>query len=209
VKLLDLFCGAGGAGMGYHQAGYEVRGIDIKPQPRYPFMFWQTDVMTGVKELDLDRYDLIHASPPCLRWSVTGKSWGPENNLRHPDLVGPIRDILQRWGGPYVIENIPAAPLQNPVRLCGTQFGLGVFRHRDFECSFPVAQPAHSKHQGYVGDGRHFTLTGHPGGSVDGWRKGTLADWRKAIDIDWMLGLELAQAIPPAFTKYIAEQRQK
>jgi len=205
MKVLDLFCGVGGASAGYEQAGHDVVGVDIRHQPHYPYAFHWDDAL----EFPLDGFDLVHASPPCQRFSTGAASWG--TSLKHPDLIGPIRERLIQWGGPYVIENIPLAPLRDPVMLCGDQFGLGVFRHRNFETSFPATAPKHQRHTGRIGDGRFFTVAGHCGGSSsrDGWTGGSLSEWQKAMGgINWANSRELAQAIPPAYTKFIAEQIQ-
>ena len=159
-RLLDLFCGAGGAGMGYHRAGFDVVGVDIKPQPNYPFGFhlgYAQDVLNhliagGIAEFrggrdgrwfNLEAFDAIHASPPCQRYSTATKRNGTQDD--HPDLIGPTRELLKQAGLPYVIENVVAAPLEGFV-LCGTSFGLEtdgyrLRRHRLFECSWPVQHP--------------------------------------------------------------------
>src|SRR6266700_1704986 len=120
-RLLDLFCGAGGAAMGYHRAGFDVVGVDIKPHPDYPFPMIAMDALDALAgAVRLDRFDVIHASPPCQAYSALRVL----NTATYPDLVKPVREGLRQWGGPYVIENVPGAPLLNPVRLCGTEFGL-------------------------------------------------------------------------------------
>jgi len=204
VKALDLFCGAGGASMGLYLAGFEVTGVDINPQARYPFRFIQADAM----EVDIAGFDLIWASPPCQRYSAGAAKWGTSED--HPHMIPAIRDRLIENGAPYIIENIvPAAShLRAPIMLCGTMFDLGVFRHRLFETSFFLLQPAHPEHKGKIGDGRYHTVTGHAGGSSkrDGWKNGGTAEWRIAMGIDWMVGNELAESIPPAFSKFLAEQ---
>lgn len=204
-RLLDLFCCAGGAAMGYHRAGFEVVGVDIVDQPNYPFEFHRADALA----FDLSGFDAIHASPPCQHYSQGAKRWGTTE--QHPDLIWPTRKRLRESGVPYVIENIAEAvdQLLNPIMLCGTMFGLGVFRHRLFEAhGFSLNAPEHFKHQGKVGDGRYFTVTGHAGGSSkrDGWKGGSTDDWRQAMGIDWTTGRELAEAIPPAYTEYIGYQ---
>jgi DNA (cytosine-5)-methyltransferase 1 len=162
-RLLDLFSGAGGAAMGYHRAGFDIVGVDIRPQPNYPFEFWQADALEYLGEA-LDRFapfnyvDAIHASPPCQAYTALRVA-GNANN-RHPRLIEPVRRLLRQTGLPYVIENVPQSPLDHPVRLCGASFGLGVTReecdwhpktirllgargrdlqrHRLFELSFPM-----------------------------------------------------------------------
>lgn len=212
--ILDLFCCAGGAGSGYARAGFDVVGIDIEPQPHYPFEFHQMDAIGLLKVLvkyeDTElRYAAIHASPPCQRYSQGAKKWGTQDN--HPDLIWPVRKLLREIGLPYVIENIPSAAEQllAPVSLCGTMFGLGVFRHRLFEAhGFAIDPPAHETHQGRVGDGHYFTVTGHTGGSStrDGWVGGSVEDWREAMGMDWGTVKELSEAIPPSYTEYIGYQ---
>lgn len=205
MRLLDLYCKAGGCSRGYSQAGFtEIVGIDIQPQPRYPFKFILADALAP--PVDLRSFDLIHASPPCQRYSNGAKKWRTNGN--HPDLIAPTREMLK--GLPYVIENIESAAeyLRNPIMLCGQMFGLGVFRHRLFESPLLTLGPAHAAHNGKVGDGRYHTVTGHAGGSSkrDGWKGGSTADWRVAMGIEWMTGSELAEAIPPAYTEWIGRQ---
>lgn len=163
MKVLDLFCGAGGASMGLHQAGFDVIGVDINPQPHYPFQpFNQIDALKCDIHF-LRQFDLIWASPPCQRFSVMTKLWGRSEN--HPDLIAPVRKMLKASGKPYIIENVVCAPLINPVLLCGSMFGLQtkhgsqLRRHRLFECSFFVWQPEcrHGKGSviGVYGGGQH------------------------------------------------------
>lgn len=136
-RLLDLFCGAGGAAMGYYRAGFEVVGVDIKPQPHYPFEFVQADwlevlrYLPGLWERDGVKY-AVHASPPCQRYSTMTKKWGRQNN--HPDLVEEVREELQALEVPYVIENVEGAPLINFVMLCGSMFGLGAIAEYHCDC---------------------------------------------------------------------------
>lgn len=202
--LLDLFCGAGGAAMGYHRAGFRVIGVDVNPQPRYPFTFHQMDALHAL-ELDLSHVDAIHASPPCQAFTTGAASWGTQ--ARHPDLIDGTRQALRASGKPYVIENVPRAPLRKPVTLCGTMFGLKVFRHRAFEVSLPVSVPVHDTHRGRIGEG-YVTVAGHSGGSSarDGWADPGVSSWRHAMGIPWMTARELAQAIPPAYTEHIGMQ---
>lgn len=204
MKALDLFCGAGGASMGLHRTGFDVTGIDINPQPRYPFTFIYADALT----VALDGYDFIWASPPCQRYTSGAARHGTSDN--HPHLIPEVRERLISIRVPYVIENVAGARghLRDPIMLCGTMFDLGVFRHRLFETSFLLLQPGHASHTGKVGDGKYHTVTGHAGGSSkrDGWKGGSTADWRIAMGIDWMSGDELAESIPPAYSQFIAEQ---
>lgn len=208
-RVLDLFSGAGGAGMGYANAGFIVTGVDLRAQPRYPFRFIQANAMDVLSEspLMLRKYDLIHASPPCQRYTRNARQQGTAH--LHPDLIDPVRDALEHIGLPYIIENVELAPLRDPIKLCGTMFGLGVFRHRSFEISgFDVAQPAHRRHRGRVGDGRYVTVAGHTGynSTRDGRIGALVEDWRRAMCIDWMTAAELAEAIPPTYTHYIGAQ---
>ena len=208
MRILDLFCGAGGASMGYHRAfpHAEIVGVDINPQPRYPFTFVQADVM----ELTIrwiHSVDLIHASPPCQRYSDLAKRNG--NADKWPDLIGPTRDLLVGWGRPYVIENVEGAPLINPVMLCGTMFpGLRVLRHRLFESSFPVTAPAHPRHPlVFTHDKRkpHYGQLDQDTAfvQVTGGGNCTVANKRSAMDVPWMTGAEANEAIPPAYTEWI------
>src|SRR5262245_51529083 len=133
MRLLDLFCGAGGAAVGYDRAGFRVVGIDIEPQPRYPFDFLQGDAMEWVQRM-AHAFDAIHASPPCQAYSATKVL----NKKAYPAMIEPLRIILKETGKPYVIENVPGAPLINPVRLNGFLFDMNTDRERWFECNFDV-----------------------------------------------------------------------
>jgi DNA (cytosine-5)-methyltransferase 1 len=206
--LLDLYCGAGGAAVGYHRAGFDVIGVDIVDQPRYPFTFVQRDALEFLCIAKLETVSAIHASPPCQAYTTLAKG-NNGNTHEYPDLVAATRDLLMQTGLPYVIENVPPAPLHNPITLCGEMFGLGVIRHRKFESSVELDQPAHVKHRGKVAgwrhgkyyDGPYFAVYGAGGG------KGTVAQWQQAMGIDWTdVRLELAEAIPPAYTEYIGSQ---
>ncbi len=202
-RLLDLFCGAGGCSMGYHRAGFEVVGVDINPQPRYPFEFHQADAMT----YPLDGFDVIHASPPCQCYSTAS----PRNN-NHPDLYKPTLDRLIAAGVPYVIENVIGAPYGHGVVLCGTMFGLEadgewLQRHRNFETSILIMQPQHHHRK----DKRTCTITGKCFLSKTKdcgkhSRQCTFETAKKLMGIDWMTRTELAQAIPPAYTEWIGKQ---
>jgi DNA (cytosine-5)-methyltransferase 1 len=205
--LLDLYSKAGGAAMGYHRAGFRVIGVDIEPQPRYPFDFIQGDALTvGAELLATLPVAAVHASPPCQRHTKSTKRWGAEVVNGHPDLVEPTRALLNATGLPYVMENTEGAPLVDPVKLCGSMFPetRRLRRHRLFEChGFRPPQPpcAHAG-QGYV-----VGVYGHSGGrSVrDGLSFGTAPVWRAAMGIDWMTRDELAQAIPPTYTEWIGQ----
>ena len=198
-RLLDLFCKAGGAGAGYAQAGFEVVGVDIEPQRRYPFDFVQGDVLALTPDF-LAGFDAIHASPPCQAHSLAQRIQSRE----HPDLVEPTRKLLRASGRPYVIENVEGAPLIEPVTLCGSMFhGLKTYRHRLFELSFPLNQPAHPPHvaptrkMGRPPEAGEFM---HVVGNFSG-----VAQAREAMGIDWMSRDELREAIPPAYTRFLGE----
>lgn len=202
MRLLDLFCGAGGASMGYHEAGFDVVGVDIKPQPNYPFEFHQADALT----FPLDGFDVIHASPPCQRFS---KSVSKKNRENHPDLIAAIRQRLtMNWPAPYVIENVPGSPLIEPVVLCGTMFRLDVKRHRLFESDVLLPTPPACRHGEYAPKyppawNRKTLLRFRP--ISGGWTGASdIEDDRKAMGVDWpMTRSELSESIPPAYTKWI------
>ena len=194
-RLLDLFCGAGGASVGYHRAGFEV-GVDLAPQPNYPFRFVRFDAMT----YPLDGFNVIHASPPCQAYSAL-RNLGKQENAARFYFIEAIRERLVASGVPYVIENVVGAPLKNPVTICGSSFGLGVRRHRLFEASFPIVRLpcAHAKTSiGVYGD--------HPQISKGMNRAHTLAQASEAMGIHWMAWQELCEAIPPAYTEHIGAQ---
>jgi DNA (cytosine-5)-methyltransferase 1 len=137
-RVLDLFCGAGGASMGYHRAGFEVVGVDLVPQPHYPFVFVQADALT----YPLDGFEVVVASPPCPGYS-RATAFHRGARAKHPLLIEPIRERFKAQGVPYVIENVEGAPLLHPILLCGTMFGLRSIRHRLFESNVPLLQPHH------------------------------------------------------------------
>jgi len=199
-RLLDLFCGAGGAAMGYHRAGFDVVGVDINPQPNYPFEFEQANVIGWAGWLSSPHdFDAIHASPPCQAYSTTASLHDNE----HPELVDPVRYLLELTGLPYVIENVVGAPLHHPFKLCGSSFGLRVWRHRLFECNWDIGMvPPCSHHQHPLP--LDVTGVGGPGGRHRKPRG--LAEARNALGIDWMTRKELSQAIPPAYTEFIGHQ---
>jgi DNA (cytosine-5)-methyltransferase 1 len=191
--------------MGYHQAGFEVVGVDHMPQKRYPFEFIQEDALEYLAAHGYE-YDVIHASPPCQAYSVTKSLHDNE----HPDLVGPTRELLQAVSKPYVIENVPGAPLINPMQLCGSSFWLRVRKHRLFESTVFMLAPQ-CQHDWQNAD-KIYTIRNHgkdrPSGVcyVFGNGSGKGDDWASAMGIDWMTRRELAQAIPPAYTEYIGRQ---
>jgi DNA (cytosine-5)-methyltransferase 1 len=208
-RLLDLFCCAGGASFGYSKAGFEVVGVDIDDQPRYPFTFKKHDALTLEPEF-IAKFDAIHASPPCQSYSDLAKRNG--NAHEWPRLVEPVREMLIESGIPYIIENVEGAPLRSPVILCGTMFpDLRVIRHRLFETNFPVLVPPHGRHPichtfdkrksqyGKTDEMRDFV-------SVNGGGNCSVAAARDAMHIEWMTKNELNEAIPPAYTQLIGEQ---
>jgi DNA (cytosine-5)-methyltransferase 1 len=211
-QLLDLFCGAGGASMGYHQAGFDVLGVDIKPQPNYPFDFLQADALQYLASVG-DRYDAIHASPPCQAYSQTkAMNKNNPNRRHHPDLVAPTRELLQRAGRPWVMENVVGAPLAgNVIRLRGNSFGLKVKRDRLFESSVLLLSPQLIPMIGHSGlrDGRTRAPSMQRGDCdylcVVG-RNFLIAEARDAMGIPWMTSREIVLAIPPAYTEWIGRQ---
>lgn len=208
-KILDLFCGAGGAGMGYHQAGFDVVGVDIAPMPNYPFAFVQGDALAYLAEHGHE-FDAIHASPPCQASSALTK--GTNRGKRYVNLIPATRELLATFAVPTVIENVQGSDLRRDLTLCGEMFGLGVIRHRYFEVSVPVVQPAHKPHRGRVAGYRHGAWYEGPYFAVygDGGGKGTVAQWQQAMGITWTsVRKEIAEAIPPAYTKCIGEQLVK
>jgi DNA (cytosine-5)-methyltransferase 1 len=203
MRILDLFCGAGGAAMGYHRAGFEVVGVDIKPQPNYPFKFVCGGAF-GFLDLPEERFDAIHASPPCQSFTAYRRK-GHGVGDGYPDLIAKTRALLQLSGLPYVIENVPGAPLENPVQLCGSGFGLDVRRHRLFETSFPLMVPpcAHGLQRPRFAQATNRTNL-RKTVEVGVWRI-PLDVQRAAMGINWMTLEELSEAIPPAYTEHIGQ----
>lgn len=192
--------------MGYHRAGFEVVGVDIKPQPRYPFEFHQADAL----EFPLSGFDVIHASPPCQKFSrATNIHNGKPYQKNHPDLIDAIRQRLSATERPYIIENVPEAPLTSCVTLCGTMFeGLRVYRHRNFEtwpivllppycCNHKYRLPPNKGHYHTLDEYDFITCVGHNFSAESG---------RIAMGIGWMTRDELAEAIPPAYTEWIGRK---
>lgn len=219
--LLDLYCGAGGAAKGYHDAGFSILGIDINPQPRYPYAFIQADALEYLQDLlyviddSRDTQVAIHASPPCQHYSKT-KFMNPDRIGTHPDLIEPTRELLIKTGLPYVIENTPGAPLINPITLCGAHFNLqtiwepyglvGLRRHRLFETNWPLPDPGLHLHKL-----RSVPVYGHGSGNGKSRLrgKGCAVAQREVMEIDWMRRHELDQAIPPAMTQYVGTYLRK
>lgn len=210
-RLLDLFCGAGGCSVGYQRAGFDVVGVDIAPQPNYPFEFHQGDALAFLSEQG-HQFDAIHASPPCqsyLNLGAVNRAMGRQYD--HADLIGATRALLPP-GKPYVIENVQDArrELMDPVRICGTGLNLPLRRHRLFESNLPLSGVpcAHDRYTepkywtGWRPKGEHRLSTvvqvyGNAGGREH---------WPAAMGIDWMTPREMCEAIPPAYTQFIGEQ---
>jgi len=198
-RILDLFCCEGGAAVGYHQAGFDVVGVDFDPQPRYPFGFIQMDA-TAVDMRFMRTFDAVHASPPCQRYTLAQRVRGND----HPDLIEPIRAQLEASGLPYVIENVQGAPLINSAMLCGTMFGLRTYRHRLFETNFKVVTPTHPEHLAPnrkmgrpVAEGEFLHVVGNFSG---------VGLAREIMGMPWASRDGLREAIPPAYTRFIGEQ---
>ena len=213
-RLLDLFSCAGGAGMGYYRAGFEVVGVDIQPQPHYPFEHHVGDALDFVLRHH-EEFDAIHASPPC-KTHTRLKAFSASH---HVDLIDETRTALEATDLPWIIENVEGAPLRDPVILCGSSFDLGVRRHRLFESNLPLTAPPcdHAKQDaaspGYPVKRYH---SGQPVvvmspvigvyGRGQGLGKGEVELWRKAMGIDWMNKDEMREAIPPAYTEHLGRQ---
>jgi DNA (cytosine-5)-methyltransferase 1 len=194
--------------MGYHRAGFDVFGVDIVPQPNYPFDFMKADALATLRNgfIAWDRYDAIHASPPCQAFTVYGNN---RAHVRrdHPDLIAATRELLQATGLPWVIENVPGAPLHEPIRLCGTSFGIPVRRHRLFESNMPLlALPcAHGRFTERRFPGSSNRPNGRTVCNVGEYRV-PLAAQREAMQMPWADLYGLSQAVPPVFTEHIGRQ---
>jgi len=220
MKILDLFCGAGGAGMGYHRAGFEVEGLDLNNQRHYPFAFTQADALKYLRESWLVfNFDAIHASPPCQSYSITKHT----HSVEYPDLMEPVRELLEATRLPYVIENVPGAPMHNPVTLCGTMFGLTATdtdgtklhlkRHRLFESNIPLGDPPpcrckEMKREGWLIGGVYGG--GSPTREAAAIRKGgytpPIPVRRELMQMDWGTIKQLSEAIPPAYTEWVGKR---
>ena len=222
-RLLDLYCGAGGAGVGFDRAGFDVVGVDIAPQPAYPFGFHQQDALfvlhcllhnggstfthpDGRAEfLTLSDFAAVHASPPCQASCALTK--GTNKGREYLNLIPQTREALAALNLPTVIENVQGADTRRDLTLCGEMFGLGVIRHRYFELSgFLAPQPKHRKHRGRVAGYRHGQWYEGPYVAVygDGGGKGTVPEWQTAMGIDWTDDRKsIAEAIPPAYTLFV------
>lgn len=211
-KLLDLFCGAGGASAGYYRAGYEVTGVDILPHKDYPFDFIQADALAVVRDIKyLDQFEVVHASPPCPHYSTI-----TFDKLKHPDLIPEVRAFLVDWGGDYVIENVENSPLNSPLLLCGSMFGLRTRRHRLFESSAWLPS-LDCKHREQVSPtvgvyGSHPDRKAHQrtNGKSRGVKACSTEEAQSVLGIDWMNNWDdLADAIPPAYTRWIGKNLLK
>jgi DNA (cytosine-5)-methyltransferase 1 len=200
-RLLDLYCGAGGASAGYDRVGFEVTGVDINPQKNYPFHFNQGDALEFLYEYG-HYFDAIHASPPCQRHSAMSNC-RPGLAEKYPDLIDATRQALLEFNKPWVIENVPGSPLNNPITLCGQMFGLELYRHRLFESNIDLDEPVHPDHvmpaskAGHWKPGTVMSISGHIA---------PIAKAREVMGIDWCNREELAEAIPPAYTEYVGKQ---
>ncbi len=198
MRIVDLFCGAGGSAYGLSLAGFDVEGFDIVPQSNYPFKFTCKDAF----DVDLTQYDAIWASPPCQAYISVGRT---RTKQKYQNLIPRTRSILQQSGLPYIIENIVPAPLVNPVTLCGEMFGLHVIRHRKFESNIVLRVPQHISHN--TRGVRRSLLDGGYYWAVNGHEIGTLKQWQDAMGINWMTSKkELAESIPPTYSEYLGKQ---
>ena len=214
MKALDLYAGAGGVARGLHQAGFdEIVGVDLHPQPNYPFRFLRGDALEYLRTADLSPFDFLWASPPCQRFTALRHAPGTKE---HADLITPTRELLRRSGKLYCIENVVGAPLIDPIRLCGSMFGLQapdgaqLQRHRLFETSFPLIPPTACRHcgptigvyGGHLRDRRRPSGANHKSGSDRPREHGFIA---MGVPIGAMTLAELSEAIPPAYARYVAE----
>ena len=199
-RLLDLFSCQGGASMGYHLAGFDVVGVDIDPQPRYPFEFHQGDALKFLLE-NWQEFDAFHASPPCQAWTLAQRIQGNS----HPDHVAATRAAFELIGKPWVIENVEGAPLRDPIMLCGAMFPpLRVYRHRIFESNVLIFEPPHPDHTAPL---RKMGRRPEPGEFmhvVGNFSGVDLA--REAMGIDWMTRDGLRESIPPVYAEYVGRQ---
>lgn len=201
--LLDLFCCQGGAAKGYADAGFDVIGIDIEPQPRFPYPFVLGDAIEqGRQLLSTGRFSAVHASPPCQAHTLAQRI----QNREHPDLIPATRQLLEESGLPYIIENVEGSPLLDPVMLCGGMFPqLAVYRHRLFESNIPLTVPAHPEH---VAPLRKMGRRPEPGdfmhvvGNFSGVEQARAA----MGGVDWMSRDGLRESIPPAYTEFLGIQ---
>jgi DNA (cytosine-5)-methyltransferase 1 len=215
VRLLDLFCGAGGCSVGYARAGFEVVGVDIEPHPDYPLPFLEADALEVLADRAfLDTFDAVHASPPCQARTTMSNRWRGRGTAAdaHVNLIPEVRDALLRWSGTYVIENVPGArrDLRHPITLHGGMFGLRVHRPRLFESDAPLMAytapppPDPVGVYGKAADGRRLFTR------ADGTEQraaASLEEAQTAMGCGWMTDFrDIAEAVPPAYTEYLGDQ---
>ncbi|MEU7200105.1 SAM-dependent methyltransferase [Streptomyces sp. NPDC045470] len=200
LRLLDVYCCQGGAGMGYHLAGFDVTGVDVAAQPRYPLSFHQADAVAFIREFGAG-FDFIHASPPCQHDSDCQRIQGRD----HPDLIGQTRAALEATGRPYVIENVrgAVAKLRRPVMLCGAMFDLETYRHRYFETGggFTFTPPPHPPHTAPQAKMGRPVPPGHFGQYVGNFSGVERA--RQVMGVPWMNRDGIRECVPPAYTEHI------
>lgn len=208
--LLDTFCKAGGCSVGYHRAGFEVVGVDIEPQPNYPFKFFKMDAIEFIQKYGKD-FNVIHASPPCQAYSRSTAKFRKDGKT-YPDLIEVTREVLNQTGRPYIIENVPGSKIRPDIKLCGEMFGLLVIRWRWFELhDIFMLQPGKPQiKKNMVTNGERVSVFGNgnyrtsKNNKLPVFKKSTVKDtWAYAMDINWMTVKEMAEAIPPAYTEYI------
>jgi DNA (cytosine-5)-methyltransferase 1 len=206
MKLLDLYCGVGGASAGYYKAGFDVTGIDLKHGRRYPYKYIKGDVLLYLQDLDFLRsFDIIHASPPCQTHSITQHLRNAQGKSTSKlDLIPQTRAALIASGKPYVIENVPGSPLINPIQLCGSSFGLQVRRHRLFESNMKLTGSVCD----HKAQGRPVGVYGSLNDQIPkgGKTATTIDEGRDAMGMPWAIWTELVEAIPPAYSEYIGKQ---
>ena len=213
MRLLDLFCGAGGCSVGYHRAGFDVVGVDIEHHPDYPYEFIQADAMAVLLDREfLDTFDVVHASPPCQASTTMSNRWRGKETAAddHVNLIPEVQWQLETWGGTWVIENVAGARKDMPdaVTYSGGAFGLGVTRPRLFLSNVPLVPPANVKVDNPVGvygvlDGRR--LFTRKDGTIQRAAR-SIEEGGTAMGIDWMTWDDLREAIPPAYTEHIGRQ---
>lgn len=191
--------------MGYHRAGFEVVGVDIANEVRYPFEFHRGDALEFLA-VHGDEFDAIHASPPCQQFTRAGHLMRAQGHTSSKaDLIEPTRALLLESGLPWVMENVPGAPMLNPLMLCGSTFGLRVRRHRWFESSCLIFAAGACRH---AEQGKPVGIWGRMGDKVPhgGHTATSIDEARQAMGIDWMLWGDMVEAIPPAYTEFIGRQ---
>jgi DNA (cytosine-5)-methyltransferase 1 len=207
-ELLDTYCCQGGASAGYAAAGFTVTGVDIDPQPRYPYRFHRADALVFLRERMQwirDTFTAIHASPPCQGHSRTQRIW----DRQWPDLVARTRDLLDEIGLPWVMENVEGAPLRNPVVLCGAMFGLRTYRHRLFESGGGLVIPV-PEHPVHAVPSRKMGRRPEPGDMIHAVGNFSGVDEvRRNWGAEWMNRDGLREALPPSYTRYIGEHMMK